>query len=163
MQMWMMNQILVPGVKNGEEPDLSAEMFGVGGDGEQGFRCGAEQNAVNGALVLKGDVGNLFRHGKDGVKVRAIEKLGFTGFDPLGPGQGLAFGTVAIRTGVVAGMFMPALTALFQMTAKSSRAAQRDVVHDTPVFQRDEAGVTVQIGLAVTAEHIRQFQMGPVH
>jgi hypothetical protein len=31
------------------------------------------------------------------------------------------------------------------------------------VLQRDDAGVTVQISLAVTAEHVRHFQTRPVH
>jgi hypothetical protein len=53
MQMRMMDQSLAPGVKNGEEADFGAEVFGVGGDKPQGFGGGAEENAVDGPLVLK--------------------------------------------------------------------------------------------------------------
>jgi hypothetical protein len=60
-------------------------------------------------------------------------------------------------------MFTAALAALFHVAAQGGGPAQRNVVHDTPVFQRDEAGMTIQVSLAVTAEHVRHFQMGPVH
>ena len=37
MQMRMMEERLAPSVKNGEEAELGAEMYGVGSDGQQGF------------------------------------------------------------------------------------------------------------------------------
>jgi hypothetical protein len=61
----------------------------------------AWKNAIDGPLVLEGDVGNLFRHRKYNVKIGNLEKFGLPVLDPLGAGQGLAFGTVTIRTGVI--------------------------------------------------------------
>ena len=43
----MVKQVLAPGVEDGEESDAGSQMFGIGGDGEQGLGCGAEENAVN--------------------------------------------------------------------------------------------------------------------
>ena len=37
MQVRMMQQGLAPSVKDGEEAELGAEMYGVGSDGQQGF------------------------------------------------------------------------------------------------------------------------------
>ena len=71
----MVEQILAPGVKNGKETDLGAEMFGIGSNGAKRFGCGAEENAVYGSLVLQRDVGNLLRHGKDDVKIFGIEQF----------------------------------------------------------------------------------------
>jgi hypothetical protein len=67
--MGMMQQILAPGVKDAEKADISAEMFGIARDGEQGFTRGAEQNAVYGLLVVKGDAGDGFGQREDNVEV----------------------------------------------------------------------------------------------
>ena len=161
MQVRMMQQILAPGVKDGEESDSGAQVLGIGGDGEQGLRSGAEQNAVHDPFVLERDGGNLFRHGEDRMKVRTVEKLGFAVFDPLSPGQRLAFGTMAVRARVIAGMFAAALAALFQMSAQCRGPAQCDRVHDAAVLEWD--GMRVQIRLAMTAEHVRHFQPRRIH
>ena len=42
MDMRMIKQVLPPSVQHGKKADLGAEMFGVGGDLEQGFCGGAE-------------------------------------------------------------------------------------------------------------------------
>jgi hypothetical protein len=42
MQVGMIEQVLPPGVENGEETDPGAQVFRVGRDGEQRFRGGAE-------------------------------------------------------------------------------------------------------------------------
>ena len=65
MQMGMMDQSLAPGVENGEEADLGAQMLGVGSDGLKSFGGSAEENAVDGFLVVESDGGNLFRQGED--------------------------------------------------------------------------------------------------
>ena len=96
MQMGMVKQILTPGVKDGKETDSRAEMLGIGSNGLKRLGSGPEENAVNGPFVLQGNVGDLFRHGKDDVKILGFQNLGFPVFDPLGAGQRLAFGTVTI-------------------------------------------------------------------
>src|SRR5688572_5705773 len=100
MQMWMVDQILAPGVKNGEEADFSTEMFRISSDEPQGFGGGLKEYAVDGSLVLQGDGGNLFRNCKYNVKIRHAKKLGLPSLNPLGPRQRLAFWTVSIRARV---------------------------------------------------------------
>ena len=90
-------QGLSPGVKNSKEADFGAEMLGIGSNSLERLGRGLEENAVDGPLILQADVGNLSRHGKDDMKIRAVEKFRLSVFDPLGAGQGLAFGTVAVR------------------------------------------------------------------
>lgn len=53
-------------------------------DGEQALGGGAEENAVDWALVVVGDVRNLLRHGEDHVKVFDRQQLGLTAFQPAG-------------------------------------------------------------------------------
>jgi len=61
MQMRMEKQALSPTVQYGEEADLGAQIFGIGGNGAKCFGGGPEQNAVPQFFVLVCDGGNLFR------------------------------------------------------------------------------------------------------
>jgi hypothetical protein len=65
----MMQQVLAPGVEYGEKTDLGAEMARVAGDGEERLGGGAEQQAVNHLLVMKGNGGGWFGQSEDDVKV----------------------------------------------------------------------------------------------
>ena len=44
--------MLIPGMQDAEEPNLSTEMFGIAGDLEQCVGAGAKQKAVDFTLVL---------------------------------------------------------------------------------------------------------------
>ena len=44
MDMRVKAQFLVPGMENAEETDLSAEMFGIAGDFQKGFRTGNKRS-----------------------------------------------------------------------------------------------------------------------
>ena len=55
MQVWMVQQGLAPSVKDGEEAELGAKMFGISGDCAQGFGSGVEQDVVDRSLVVKGE------------------------------------------------------------------------------------------------------------
>ena len=92
----MVKQILAPGVKDGKESDDGAEMLGIGGNSPERLGGGPEENAVDGAFVLQGDVGNPVWHGKDNVKILGVQNLGLPVLDPLGACEGLALWTVAV-------------------------------------------------------------------
>ena len=95
----MKHQILSPGMEHDEEANFGTEMFGVGGNGSQGFGSGPKENVVHHFLVLVSDGGNLFRESKDDMEILGVEELGLTIFDPLGPCQGLAFWAMAVAAG----------------------------------------------------------------
>jgi hypothetical protein len=48
-------------VKHGEKADLGAQVLGISGDGEQGFRRGPEQDGIELSLILIGNCCNLLR------------------------------------------------------------------------------------------------------
>ena len=50
----MMHQILPPGVQHHQTADAGSQMLGIGGDFQQRFGGSLEQDAVDDALVLKG-------------------------------------------------------------------------------------------------------------
>ena len=51
MNMRVEPEFLIPGVQHTEEADLRAEMLGIAGNFEKGFRTGAKQKIVNDLLV----------------------------------------------------------------------------------------------------------------
>jgi hypothetical protein len=67
--MRVMQQILPPGVQDSEETDARAQMFGVAGNGEQGFGSGPEQDVVNRLFVVESDLGDLFGNRENHVEV----------------------------------------------------------------------------------------------
>ena len=136
MQMGMMKQALTPGVKNGKESDDGAEMFGIGGNGLERLGGSPEENAVNGPLVLQGDVGNLFGHGKNRMKILGLQNLGLPVLYPLGAREGLALGTVAVGAGVVGDALVAAPIADLDVTAKSGGAAAFNRGHDASLRPR---------------------------
>ena len=85
--MGVQSQILPPGMEHGEETNLGAQMFGIGGDGLQGLGRRTEENAVDRRLVLMSDGGNLFGQRQNDVKILRREKFGATVVEPLGAGQ----------------------------------------------------------------------------
>jgi hypothetical protein len=57
MDMGMVMEVLSPGVKHGEEAELSAQVSGIGSDLEQGLRAGAQEKMVDNLLVLQSQRG----------------------------------------------------------------------------------------------------------
>jgi len=62
-------QVLTPTVQHGEETDLCAEMFGVGGDLQQGLGRGVEQQVVEDLFVDQRQMGEMMRHREDDVNI----------------------------------------------------------------------------------------------
>ena len=57
----MMKQVRAPSMEHGKKADLGAQVLGISGDGEQGFRRGPEQDAIELSLILMGNGCNLLR------------------------------------------------------------------------------------------------------
>jgi len=163
MQMGMVKQILAPGVKDRKEADFSAEMFRIGGDRQQRLGGGTEENVVDGALVLQGNVGNLVGNGKYDVKIRGLQDLGLAVLDPFGARQGLALGTVTIRTRVKPDALVAAPLTHLDVAAESGGAAQLNRGHDSTLSRRQHGAELLTIRFAVAAENIRHAQLRAIH
>ena len=96
MQMRVMQQGGPPGVQDGEEANLRAQMFGIGSYGAQSLGRGLEEDVVNHLLVLVSDRGNLIRQSENDVKVLAVKKFRLTVLYPLCECQRLTLGAMAV-------------------------------------------------------------------
>ena len=115
-----------PGVQHRQEADASAEVLGVGCDGDQRLGRGLEQQIVDHGLVLVGDVGDGRRQREHHVKVRHRQQLGFALGEPLPRSRPLALRAVPVAAGVVGDEGVRALLAARNMPAEGRRAAALD-------------------------------------
>ena len=152
-------QSLPPGMQHGEEADARAQVLRVGGDGDQRFGGGVEQDVVDDRFVLKGDGGQLLRDGKDDVEVFAVEQLGLALLEPLGARQRLALGAVPIAAGAVLDVRVLAVVAPFDDAAQRRRAAGFDGLHQAVLMRRQR--VSLPVGGAVLSKDVGQLQGWP--
>ena len=94
-------QLLIPGVKDGEESDFGAEMLGVGGDVDQRLGAATEQQPVDHFLVLQGQRRQLVGQRKHDMSVRRSEQLGATRGQPPVARLALAPWTMPVSARVI--------------------------------------------------------------
>ena len=158
-----MDEGLAPGVEDGEETDLGAEVAGVGGNGAERLGNGPEEETVDDGLVLGGYLGDRRRDGEDDVEVLGGQQVRPAPFEPRGPGQRLTGRTVAVATGVVPDAAMTAVVALLDVAAEGGGAALLDGRHH-PALRRGEGGPGLNPkGVAVAAEDLRHGDRGARH
>ena len=96
MNMRMVLQVLAPGVEDGDEADLGAEMARIGGNYAQRFGCSLKQNGVDRRLVLEGDFGGRCRKRKDNVEIWHWQQFGLALSQPHRARRTLAFRAMAV-------------------------------------------------------------------
>ena len=69
MQMRMEVQILSSAMQDGEETDLHAQAFGIGGNLQQCLCSDAKQNVVDDRFVVETNGGDFFRQGEHDMEV----------------------------------------------------------------------------------------------
>ena len=111
MDMRVMSESLAPGVEHCGDADAGAKMVEIGGDRDQRLGGGAEQDGVDGGLVVEGDRGDRRRQREDDVEVRDRQEFSLTLGEPLGARQALTLRTVPVAAGIVGDAGRPAVAA----------------------------------------------------
>ena len=94
MDMGVMGQRLPPGVQDRDKADPGVEARG--GKRHERLGRGADQEAVDCLLVLKGDLGRGRRQGEDDVEVGNRQQLGLTSGQPLRSRRRLTLRAMAV-------------------------------------------------------------------
>ena len=81
--------------------DARAQVSWVGGDLQKRFGGGAEEDAINQALVLERQRRDQLGQGEDHMEVLHRQHLSGTRFEPSRPGLSAALGAMAIAAGAV--------------------------------------------------------------
>src|ERR1700680_575065 len=160
VEMRMVMQILSPGVKHRHEADPRAQMFGVGGDLQEGFGRGAKEHAVNNPLVLEGQGSDHLRQREDDVKVLDRQQLSGGLFEPRRAGCTLALRAMAIAAGAIRDRAVAAAVALFDVATERGGATDRDVPQRFLLASGERSAKRREISWTVDAKNIGQFQSG---
>ena len=152
-----MDERLAPGVEDGEEADLGAQVAGVGGYGAERLGDDPEEQTVDDGLVLGGDLGDRRRHGEDDVEVLGRQQVCPAPFEPCGAGQRLTGRTVAVAARVVPDAPMAAVVTLLDVSAEGGGAALLDGGHHAAVRRREGGPDLGPEGIAVAAEDLRRI------
>jgi hypothetical protein len=164
-------------VEHGGDTDASAEMFGIGGDRENGLARCLEQQIVDHRFILISEVSDRRRQREDDVEVSHRQELGLALGEPLLCCCGLAFVAMPIAARVICDPRITAVLVLaaFNMATERSRAAALDRTHhlqlaeaQKPITTRhlnrlfheaaDAAGIRKQVTLH-TLRHYLPFRI----
>ena len=132
----MIAEGLTPGVKYREKPDLRAEMSRIGSDGAQRLGGRLEQDLVDRAGILEGNLGDLVGNGEDDMEILSIEKLLPPSLDPFRSREPLALGATAGTAAVVSDPSFATAVALFDVASERRRSAALDGSHGCASFGR---------------------------
>lgn len=161
VDMGVMQQVLSPGMEDAEEADFGPQEFRIACDRQQSLGSRLEENAVNHALVVKGDAGDLFRHGKDDMKIFDRQQFPLPTFQPLGPLCVLALGAMPVSARVIGDARKIALAALFGVPAEGGGAADFNGAHDAELPEGQFALGAIEP--AVLPENVGQLKSRPEH
>jgi hypothetical protein len=156
----MKMESLPPRVQDAEEPDLRSQMFRICRNRLQSFGCSPKQQIVHLAFILEGQCGQLCRQREHDMEIFAIQKFSLTFFQPLGPGEGLAFGAMSVRARVVGVTLVAALITLFEMTAERRGTATFDGAQYPLLPHGQRFGMRSAKRIAMGAHNIGDFKGG---
>ncbi len=124
-----------------------------------------EQQVVDHALVLVGDVGDLGRQREHDVEVGDGQQLGLACCQPLPRRRALALRAVPVAAAVVGDHRVAAgvVLAARDMAAERRRAAVLDRTHHLHLVEADAAAVGLTPRGTVVAEDVRDLQGWPSH
>src|SRR5208283_4034271 len=159
----MMMEVLAPGMEHGQEADPRAQMFGVGGDSQEGFGRSAKEHAVNDPLVLEGQGRDRPGQREDDVKVLDRQQLAGALFEPRRAGGALALRAMAIAAGAIGNRAVAAAVALFDVATERGGATDCDVPQRFLLASGERTTKRREISWAVDAKDVGQLQRGRRH
>ena len=97
----MEQQVLSPGMKDGDKPDLCSEVARIRCDLAERRCCAVEQQVIEKPLVVEAEQVQLVWKREDDMEVRDGKKFRFPSCQPLLPIVGLALRTMPVTAAVV--------------------------------------------------------------
>ena len=145
------------------DANASAEVLGVGSDGDHGLGRGREQDVVDRGLVLIGDVGDGRRQREHHMEIPNRQQVGLALGQPLAGSGTLTLGAVPVAAAIVGDDRMRAVLTARDMAAEGCRAAALDRAHDLHLVEADVPGIGSTPRRPVVVEDIRDLQRWTGH
>lgn len=154
----VMGEVLRPGMEDGGEANVGAEMTRVGRDIEEGLGRSMEQEIVEALGIPKEERAEGIGKGEDDVEMGHGEDAGQGALDPLSPFTALAFGAVAIAAGIVGDILrMPARRAGIDVTPEARGAADTQPIKNLALPRG--GSVLSEVVVSVLSDDIRDLEM----
>jgi hypothetical protein len=163
VDMRMMEQVLTPGMQDGEEADLRSQVFGVGGHLEKSLRTGAEQEVINDLLVLQRQLAELVRQGEDNMDVGDRQEFVLASGDPLVASSALALGAVPVAAAIKGDGAIATARTLIAMAAECRGTATCNSAEHFAVSPVNPATVFLDEAIALSTNDIGHLEEWPGH
>src|ERR1019366_6359730 len=163
VNMRMSIKLLSPGVEDGEEADLGAEMLGIASHLEQGGSTGFKQQRKQSPLVLPDHRHERVRYAEDEVVIAHRQQFLLAAFEPLLARVGLALGAVAVPARVVGDSLMTAARAQIAMPTESGSTAARDGLEYLDLRPGQRLDVMFAKPVACDSDDIGHLERWPAH
>src|SRR5215469_1793302 len=151
VNMGMQEQVLSPGVQNGNHTDIGSQVFRIRCDREQSLCAGREQQIVKQARVLQSQDIQLVRYGEDNVEIAGVEEFAFPGRQPTLTRLCLTLGAMAIATRVVGDGLITATRASIAMPAQGGSAAALNGTKGFELLKVKARSIPIQEAIALHA------------
>lgn len=159
VEMGVMGEVLCPGVQNGSEANISAEVLGVSSNREQGPRGCMKEQVIEAFLIAENEGAQGIGKRENDMEMGNGKNASEGVLDPLGTFTALAFGAVTITTGVVRDAASEvAGWAGIDMRTQTRRAAGAKAKQNLPLAKRSP--MVRKEGIGVMPDDIRNFQTG---
>lgn len=161
--MRMEQQILPPGMQDGNDADLSTEAFGIRRYFQQRGGSGGEQQIVKTARVFERQHVQLVRNTEDDMEVCRRQDFLFAGSQPALACLRLALRAMPVPARVIGNGLMTALRTRIEMAAHGCRATVLDGTEDFQLLKAEARSVSVEKAVALRAKDVGHLQGGPAH
>ena len=96
MDMWMVLQLLIPGMQDAEKADFRSEVPGICGDLDQSLSAGTEEEPIDHLLVLQRQRCQLMWQREYNMRIRRRQQLSLSCFKPAFASLILALRAVSV-------------------------------------------------------------------
>ena len=144
MDMRVELKILTPGVQHSQDTGLGTQELGISGHLEHGLGGGPHEQVVNDPRIGQCNRVESIREREDEMEVQSGEQFRGAGLQPPCRGCGLAGGAVAVATGIVSDLLMPAVGAPQDVTSQDRRAAGDQILQGAALLGCQLRTVTFQ-------------------
>jgi len=152
MDVGMVEEILSPGVEDGEKTDIGAQVKRIASQSLQGAGDGGEELGIEQTLVGKEDRTQRFGDCKDKVEVGDGEQIALTGGQPLLTTMTETLRTVPVATGLVRDVLMAATITLMEIAAQGAGSTKGQITQDFSLLQR--SGMSALVSVPVSAKDL---------
>jgi hypothetical protein len=157
VDMGMEEELLGPGVQNGEYADRAADMARIAGKLDDRLGRGLHQHGVTVTLVGAQHLTQFFGDGDGDVEIAARQHLGAAGLQPAFGLVGMTFGTASVLAGVIGKHLGAAAVAAPEVSTEGFGAAGQDVGDGALMGRQYRRAMGCEVVVREAAEDVRDL------